>query len=84
MKFIVLSLLLTLTACAQLMNGQLQPVVVKDATKNIMFTTCGGAVEDWASCNRKALKACPSGYSTLKKVDDTTGINRELTFQCNQ
>jgi len=83
MKYL-LSVLFLLSGCAQLMKGELQPVIVKDAGKNIMFTTCGGVVEDWASCNRKAMQSCPSGYSVLKKVDDSKGINRELTFQCNK
>ncbi|BCM26064.1 hypothetical protein ZMTM_23230 [Methyloradius palustris] len=64
------------------MHGEMQPVIVKDASQKIMYTSCGGAVEDWASCFHKASQACSGNYSELKKVEDNRGTNRELTFQC--
>ena len=51
------ALLLVLNGCAQLMNPQAQPVVVKDANQKIMSTTCSGLAEDWGTCNSKAMKA---------------------------
>ena len=75
--FFVVSILLS--GCAQLMNGQLQPVLMKGGN---MFTTCSGAVEDWSSCNNKASKTCPKGYEVLEKAESSVGGRRELTFKC--
>jgi hypothetical protein len=85
MKLLVITLVTFLTACSSLMNSSnaLQPVVVKDANQKIMFTTCGGVVEDWGSCNRKAAKTCANGYAVLEKEERLVGVPvRELTFQC--
>ena len=75
-----------LSGCAQLTNGQaqMQPVVVKVAREHIMFTTCSGAVEDWGTCNSKAMKACPNNYIVLEKTEDANGLFRNLTFQCKK
>ena len=74
---------LILSGCAQLMNGQRQPVIMKDANKKIMFTTCSGAVEDWYSCNQKAENTCEKGYYVIEKFENIVGGRRELTFKCN-
>ena len=66
------------------MNGQRQPVIMKDANKKIMFTTCSGAVEDWYSCNQKAVDSCKDkGYYVIEKFESVVGARRELTFKCN-
>ncbi len=70
--------------CAQLLNGQLQPVKIKDPNKVIYSTTCGGAVENWSSCNNKAMDTCSKGYIVLDKTEDSNGIKRELTFECKK
>lgn len=80
MKIIVSFVFFVLSGCAQLMNGSLQPVIpLKDGE---MFTTCSGAVEDWASCNNKARQACTKGYETIKKEESAVAGKRELTFKC--
>ena len=82
MKYIGLIVLLALTGCAQLMNGQVQPVVMKK--EGVYFTTCSGAAENHASCNRKAMATCVNGYNTLDKFQDTQGAHRSLTFECKK
>jgi hypothetical protein len=82
--FLVLNLILLSTGCAQLMNGQMQPVTVKDYKQQIMFTTCSGTVEDWGSCSQKAAKSCEKGYEVLNRFESAVGGRRELTFQCKK
>ena len=78
----VLFLGLLLTGCQQLLQGQQQPVkVLKDGA---FYTSCSGAVENWASCNNKAQATCKNGYQVLNKDENSTGTKRELTFQCNK
>lgn len=81
-RFILLAVFV-LSGCAQMMSGQIQPVIVKDSAKGIYFTSCGGAVEDWGTCHSKAMNACSKGYSIIQKVQNSTGTQRDLTFQCN-
>jgi len=84
MKLLMLSLIVVLSGCAQLMNPQAQPVVVKDANQQIMYTTCNGLVEDWGTCNSKAIKACSNSYITLDKTHESNGVFRNMTFQCKK
>lgn len=81
---IVLLAALSLSACSSLMNaeGAMQPVQVVNAKEQVMFTTCSGAVEDWASCQRKASKTCQNGYEVLSKNESAIGGKREITFKC--
>lgn len=73
---------LTITACAQLKKGELQPVNRIDTKEPIYFTTCSGSVEEWSSCNNKATKTCANGYEVLNRVENAVGGRRELTFKC--
>lgn len=84
MKPFTILIAFALAACSSLMNpsGAVQPVVIKDAKQQIMFTTCSGSVEDWASCNNKAGKACVNGYDVMEKEESAVGGKRELTFKC--
>lgn len=85
MKLLIsISATMLLTACGSLMNasGAAQPVLVKDAKQQIMFTSCSGAVEDWGSCNRKAKNTCKNGYEILEQIESPIGGKREITFQC--
>ena len=84
MKLLIISLIFVLSGCAKLMNPQAQPVVVKDANQQIMFTTCSGSVEDWSTCNSKAMKACPNNYIILDKTQESNGVIRSMTFQCKK
>ena len=82
MKYFGLVLTLVLSGCAQLMNGQIQPVVLK--SNNVYYTTCSGAVENMASCNRKAMETCTNGYNIIDKFQDAQGAIRTLTFECKK
>ncbi len=82
MKKLIGLIALTFIGCAQLQHGQIQPVIFKDAKNKIMYTTCSGAVEDWASCFNKAKGTCSKGYEILDQKENAQGGKRELTFQC--
>jgi len=82
MKLFLIVLFLTLTSCAQLMNGQSQPV--RTLGKNTYLASCGGAVETWSDCNRSAMKECNGNYLVVSKNENSVGTVRELTFQCNK
>lgn len=75
-------LALLLSGCAQLMNGQQQPVRLVKA--NVYQTTCSGAVETWNNCDQKAAKTCDGSYNILEKNENIIGGKREVTFQCNK
>ncbi len=82
MKYFGLVLAVLLSGCAQLMNGQIQPVVLKK--QNVYYTTCSGAVENMADCNRKAMNTSTNGYKILDKFQDAQGAIRTLTFECKK
>jgi hypothetical protein len=82
MKLIFIGIAVFLVGCAQLMNGQTQPVVLKK--QNVYYTTCSGAVENMADCNRKAMNTCANGYNILDKFQDAQGAIRSLTFECKK
>ena len=82
MKYIGLVLTIALSGCAQLMSGQIQPVMMKG--NNVYYTTCSGAVENMASCNRKAMETCTNGYNIIDKFQDAQGAIRTLTFECKK
>jgi len=78
MNRIVVVLASLLCACVS-STSNLQPVTMKGGN---MFTTCSGVVEDWASCNAKAIKACSGKYDVVQKDENPSGAQRELTFKC--
>lgn len=81
MKFILISLLLSVSSCAQLKKGAEQPVMqYRDV--NTFRTTCSGTVEHWGSCNDKANRTCSKGYVIVEKNADSNGVIRELIFSC--
>lgn len=81
-QYVGIAVIVTLfVGCAQLMNGQEQPVITKkDGT---YYTTCSGAVETWGSCYSKASKTCTKGYAILEKTENANGGFRTMTFKCN-
>lgn len=81
-RLLIIGLLCGLSACAQLMKGEMQPVKMLDAKQQIYFTTCSGSVEEWGSCYNKARKTCNNGYEVTEKVESAIGGKRELTFRC--
>ena len=80
MKSTALVLALFVAGCAQLMNGQEQPVITKK--DNSYYTTCSGAVETWSSCYNKASRTCEKGYAILEKTENANGGFRTMTFKC--
>ena len=83
MKLLFLMSIITLVGCAQLMHGQDQPVkqIGKD---NQYFTTCSGLAETFGTCFDKAKKTCNGSYDITKQSQDSSGVHRELTFQCKK
>jgi hypothetical protein len=84
MKLLLIVLIGLIAGCAQLMNGEKQPVINSPKFKNAYFTSCGGAVEDWGSCNQKAQNTCSKSYTILEKNADSTGVKREIHFECRK
>ncbi len=82
MKYFGLILTVMMVGCAQLMNGQEQPVRLLKS--NVYITTCSGAVETWTSCSRKAEKTCNGKYKLLEKNESVIGAKREFTFECTK
>ena len=69
-------------SCSTLMNVQEQPVNVVDGKLNIYTTTCSGMAETMGTCHQKAKRTCRQGYEVLKENLDTSGVHREIRFQC--
>jgi len=82
MKLSLILMGIFLASCAQLKQGQMQPVIPE--TGNAYFTTCSGAVEDWGSCNRKAKHTCNGDYEILHQHESAIGGRRELRFTCSK
>ena len=83
MKNFGILLLMTLNiSCASLMNAQEQPVELIDGKANIFSTTCSGMAETIGTCHEKAKRTCNKGYEVLKEKIDSSGIHREIRFQC--
>ena len=84
MKKITLLVLFTLTGCAQLMHGAVQPVTVMSLKDKIYFTTCSGSVETSSTCLDKAKETCNGSFKVIERYETPTGGRRELTFQCKK
>jgi hypothetical protein len=69
-------------SCKSLMNPQEQPVNLVDRKNNIYMTTCSGLAETIGTCYQKAQKTCDKGYSVLEEKRDSSGVHREIRFQC--
>ncbi len=82
-KLTILISILLIVACAQLSRPEEQPIV--ETGKDVYFTTCSGFAESWGTCFQKAKRSCSgSNYSIIKKTHDSSGVHRELTFQCKK
>jgi len=64
------------------MNGQGQPVNLVDVTNQIYVTSCSGLAETMGTCHDKAKRTCKQGYNLLNEVRDSSGVHREIKFQC--
>jgi len=80
--FTVLFLLILNISCTALMNPQEQPVNLVDSKANIYITTCSGMAETMGTCHLKAKRTCKNGYQVLKEKLDSSGVHREIKFQC--
>ena len=69
-------------SCSTLMNAQEQPVELIDGKANIYSTTCSGMAETIGTCHQKAKRTCNQSYEVLKEKIDSSGIHREIRFQC--
>ena len=69
-------------SCSTLMNAQEQPVELIDSRLNIYRTTCSGMAETIGTCHKKAKRTCKQGYEVLNENLDSSGIHREIRFQC--
>ena len=83
MKYTFLFIVALLSGCDQLIKGQEQPVkqIGKD---NLFFTTCSGVAETMGSCFEKAKRTCARNYMVVRQNQDSSGVHRELTFQCKK
>ena len=80
-KIFVFVIIALNSSCANLMQGQEQPVETVNIKENIYMTTCSGLAETMSTCFEKAKRTCKSGYKTLDtKVDNIA--HREIKFQC--
>jgi len=66
------------------MNPQEQPVNLIDGKENIYITTCSGLAETIGTCYEKAKRTCKNGYEVLKESRDSSGVHREIKFQCKK
>jgi hypothetical protein len=71
-------------SCTSLMNGQDQPVHLIDGKTNTYMTTCSGMAETMGMCYDKAKRTCKSGYQVLDEVRESSGVHRQLRFQCKE
>jgi hypothetical protein len=82
MKYLYMLLVLMLIGCDQLIRPQEQSVV--ELENDIFFTTCSGVAETIGSCYQKAKRTCNGKYEIIKEFRDSSGVHRELTFQCKR
>ena len=83
MKYFLLVLIFAFVGCAQLRQGQAQPV--KQIGRDDLYsTTCSGMAETIGTCYDKAKTTCSGGYTVIKEFRDSSGVHRELTFQCKK
>jgi hypothetical protein len=64
------------------MNPQEQPIELIDGKANIYSTTCSGMAETMGTCHEKAKRTCKQGYNLLNEVRDSSGVHRQIKFQC--
>ena len=78
----VLLLMMVTLSCKSLMNGQDQPVNLIDSKNNTYMTTCSGLAETIGSCYQKAQQTCDKGYHLIEEKIDSSGVHRQIRFQC--
>ena len=81
-KYTALVLMILNTSCTALMNGQEQSVKLINAKEYIYMTTCSGVAETIGTCHQKAKRTCKGGNEILNEKLDSSGVHREIRFQC--
>ena len=81
--FSLLFLMILNISCTSLINPQEQPVNLLDDKAKIYNTTCSGLAETIGTCHEKAKRTCERGYQVLNEKLDSSGVHREIKFQCN-
>ena len=83
-KFFILILLVFVYGCSSLLNngGRIQPVQLLDSKTQTFRTTCSGMAETIGSCHMKAKETCIREYKILSEKLDSSGVHREIVFQC--
>jgi hypothetical protein len=71
-------------SCNSLIKGQGQPVNLIDSQNHIYMTACSGLAETIGTCYDKAKTTCNGKYEIIKEFRDSSGVHRELTFQCKK
>ena len=74
--------MMTTLSCKSLMKGQDQSVNLIDGKNNTYMTTCSGMAETIGSCYQKAKKTCDKGYLLIEEKFDSSGVHRQIKFQC--
>jgi hypothetical protein len=64
------------------MHGQEQPVKLINTKEYIYMTSCSGVAETIGTCHEKAKRTCKDGYKVLNEKLDSSGVHREIRFQC--
>ena len=84
MKKVTLILVLSIlsASCSSLLKGQGQPVKMIDNRNEIYSVTCSGPAETMGVCYEKAQETCNRRLKILNEKIGSTGIDRELKFQC--
>ena len=80
--FSLIFLMILNLSCTSLINPQEQPVNLIDDKANIYVTTCSGMAESIGTCHQKAKRTCERGYQVLNEKLDSSGVHREIKFQC--
>ncbi len=83
-KFSGIILALLNLSCTALMNPQEQPVNLIDDINKIDLTTCSGLAETTGTCHMKAKRTCSKGYKVLDEIIGSSGVHRQLRFQCKE
>ena len=74
--------MMTTLSCQSLMNAQEQSINLIDSQNHIYMTTCSGLAETIGTCHEKAKRTCKNGYEVLNEKFDSSGVHREIRFQC--
>ena len=85
-KFFIILLGVFVYGCSSLLSnsGRIQPVQLLDSKTQIFRTTCSGMAETMGSCHMKAKETCVRGYQLLSEKLDSSGVHREIIFQCQK